>query len=78
MWFFKKIVDVYYIILFEWFELFFVSGIFNRMVIILIYLLQKKKKWKYVASWTDKKATSKTEHTYLKEKTCSIFSRIHF
>ena len=44
MWFFKKIVDVYYIILFEWFELFFVSGIFNRMVIILIYLLQKKKK----------------------------------
>ena len=43
MWFCKKIVDVYYIILFEWFELFFVSGIFNRMVIILIYLLQKKK-----------------------------------
>ena len=41
MWFFKKIVDVYYIILFEWFEIFFVSGIFNRMVIILIYLLQK-------------------------------------
>ena len=47
MWFFKKIVDVYYIILFEWFEIFFVSGIFNRMVIILIYLLQKKKpKWR--------------------------------
>ena len=42
MWFFKKIVDVYYIILFEWFEIFFVSGIFNRMVIILIYILQKK------------------------------------
>ena len=33
---------VYYIILFEWFEIVFVSGIFNRMVIILIYLLQKK------------------------------------
>ena len=42
MWFFKKIVDVYYIILFEWFDKFFVSGIFNRMVMILIYLLQKK------------------------------------
>ena len=30
------------LLLFEWFEIFFVSGIFNRMVIILIYLLQKK------------------------------------
>ena len=44
MWFFKKVVDVYYIFLFEWFEILFVSGIFNRMVIILIYLLQEKKK----------------------------------
>ena len=43
MWFFKKFVDVYYFYLFEWFEVFFVSSIFNRMVIILIYLLQKKK-----------------------------------
>ena len=41
MWFFKKFVDVYYFILFEWFEVFFVSSIFHRMVIILIYLLQK-------------------------------------
>ena len=41
MWFFKKCIDVYYIILFEWFDVFFVSSIFNRMVIILIYLLQK-------------------------------------
>ena len=47
MWFFKKIVDVYYIILFEWFEIIFVSGIFNRMVIILIYLLQKKSHSKF-------------------------------
>ena len=29
--------------MFEWFEVFFVSSIFNRMVIILIYLLQKNK-----------------------------------
>ena len=42
MWFFKKIVDVCCFILFEWFEIFFVSGIFNGTVIILIYLLRKK------------------------------------
>ena len=36
MWFFKKNVDVLYIILFEWFEIFFDLGIFNSMVIILI------------------------------------------
>ena len=46
MWFFKKFVGVYYIILFEWFEVFFVSSLFNRMVIILIYLLQKKQVWR--------------------------------
>ena len=33
-----------FIILFEWFEVFFVSNIFSHMVIILIYLLQKSKK----------------------------------
>ena len=38
MWFFKKFVDDYYFILFE---VFFVSSISNRLVIILIYWLQK-------------------------------------
>ena len=53
MWFFKKIVDVYYIILFEWFEIIFVSGIFNRMVIILIYLLQKNPTANFVYNFSN-------------------------
>ena len=34
--FYKKLIDVLYFILFEGFEVFFVSSIFNHSVIILI------------------------------------------
>ena len=42
LWFYeKKLIDVYYFILLEWSEVFFDSSIFNHIIIILIYFLQK-------------------------------------